>query len=69
MKIRTRDQKIFCKLLGKLKHSKTDLFKNNISGERWDNHICDILNDITRDCQRSKIPLQIPLNLVPWMKK
>ena len=49
MKIRRRDQKIFWKLLGKLKHSKNDLFKNNISGERWNNHFKDILKDSTRE--------------------
>ena len=49
MKIRRRDQKIFWKLLGKLKHSKNDLFKNNISGGRWNNHFKDILKDSTRE--------------------
>ena len=49
MKVKKKEQKIFWKLLEKLKTSKTDLFKNTISGNRWNDHFKEILRDETRE--------------------
>ena len=45
MKINKRDQKTFWKLLDKLYPKKDNVYKNCISGEKWNNHFKNILRD------------------------
>ena len=49
MKVKRKDQKVFWKLLEKLQEPKNDLFRNMISGKKWDDHFKTILRDDTRE--------------------
>ena len=49
MQMKKGDQKKFWKLLEKLKHPKNDIFKNTISGNRWNEHFKGILRDNSRE--------------------
>ena len=48
MKMKKKDQKLFWKLLDRL-HPKKDVYKNCISGERWNKHFKNILRDKIRE--------------------
>ena len=43
MNLKKGDHKLFWKLLDKLKSQKHDIFKQHISGEKWNEHFTDIL--------------------------